>query len=163
MILEIVRSNDEIDTYDINTNGVSLSPHLQQAIDEDGPDDQVIRLPDTFKDQYMLIIEKYFNYFSHEPLPLKLPVPLPEKADISLVHAEIHEWMRPLTLTQLARMVEIAMYFELEALLDQVNAVLAISIMTNAKGVFKQFHEPSLTLTSKDSVSEKFPMFGAKT
>ena len=169
MYLEILRASGDIDVYDIAPKGVELSPVLAMMVpdpeegesgDEGGEDGgQVrVRLPVTFEDQYMKIIENYLNYFARESLPLKIATPLTSKKAEDLLHPRIYEWLQDYSLDTLATFRQICMFFEVDPLIEQVDAILAIAIVANPKEVFQTFHEPNLTLASKDSVSSEFPI-----
>lgn len=164
MRLGIARSNGEVDTYDICTNGVELSPFLSTLIEKNDSDheeeeeENPIHLPVTFEDKYMKIVENYLNYFSRESLPLKIATPINSSNSNDILHPRIYEWLQDFSFNQLATFRQICMYFELDPLIEQIDGILAISIVKNPKEVFKEFHEPNLTLASKDSVTEEFPI-----
>jgi hypothetical protein len=168
MYLEILRASGDTDVYDIAPKGVELSPVLAAMIpeqeegeseDEEADEGQLrVRLPVTFEDQYMKIIENYLNYFARESLPLIIATPLTSKKAEDLLHPRIYEWLQDYSLDTLARFRQICMYFEVDPLIEQVDAILAIAIVANPKEVFQTFHEPNLTLASKDSVSSEFPI-----
>lgn len=155
MKLEIARTHDEVDVYDVDDKCTLLSQVLAQFVNDDT---NVIRLPVHFEDMFMRIIEKYLNHFSKESLPLKLPMPLSDKSTQDILDPFIHEWVQELTLNELAKLRQVAMYFDLTPLIDQIDAILAIAIIQNPKEVFKTFHEPNLTMASKECVVEKFPI-----
>ncbi len=170
MRLEIARSDGNVDVYTILSNGVELSPVLsvmaKKEENENGSDQEeeetevgevLVKLPVLFEDMYMKIIESYLNYFARESLPLKITVPI-NSSSSNILHPRIYEWLQDFSLNQLARFRQICMYFEVDPLLDQIDAILAISIVKNPKDVFKDFHEPTLTLASKESATEEFPI-----
>ena len=169
MRLEIVRLDGEIDIYDVVNTGIALSPFLETIIpqpndnesggeEEDELGEVTIRLPVTFADKYMKVVESYLNYFSRESLPVKITLPITTKETVEVLHPRIFEWLQNFTLDELARLRQVCMFFQLDPLIDEIDATLAIAILSDPKSVFKQFHEANLTLASKESVVEEFPI-----
>jgi hypothetical protein len=149
---------DAVDTYTVSKEGVELSPVLPLAVGE--LDGEPVSLPVTFEDRYMRIVETYLNHFAHTPLPLKIATPLPKNADVAILHPRIYGWLREFTLDDLARCRQVCMYFEIDVLIDQIDAMLAITILKNPKDMFSQFHDSNFTLASKDRVMQQFPILG---
>lgn len=159
MKLEISRptvSDTHVDVYDLDDKASALSPVLEHLLE--GYDGDVLGLPVTFEHNYMQLVVQYLNYFAKASLPLKLPVPLPEKTGRDILHPQVDTWLHGLTLTQLARLRHVVMYFDITSFLDQIDGMLALAILHNPKDVFKTLHEPTLTLASKDSVTDIIPI-----
>ena len=176
MNLNITRPNGEIDTYTIPAKGIDLSSFLATLVQtkhdqhdqhdqhDEGQSDQEdakigdvdIVLPVTFEDVFMKVVESYLTYFAREPLPLKLVTPI--VTNINILHPRVYEWLQDFSFNQLANFREICMYFDLVPLIEQIDGILAISLVKNPKEVFKNFHEPTLTLASRDSVTDEFPI-----
>ena len=169
MRLEIDRPGGEVDVYTIPSGGVGLSSVLgvmtkhedegeSGGEEEDEMGETTVKLPVQFSDKFMNVVESYLNYFARESLPLKITTPIAPSSSVNILHPRIQEWLQDFSLAELARLRQICMYFELDPLIDQVDAILAISIITNPKDVFKDLHEPNLTLASKESVTNEFPI-----
>ncbi len=171
MKLVVTRQNAEEDVYDVCAQGLELSSVLKtMSTMSESPDgcsdqeeeigdelgEQTIHLPVTFAHKYMTIIVKFLNHFSTETLPLKIAQPIKSSKLEDVVHGVVLECIDGLSINQLSRLRQIATYFDMPCLLDQLDATLAIKIIQNPKEVFKELHEPNLTLVSKESVTEQF-------
>lgn len=181
MILEIVRADNNVDEYEISEFSTALSPTLAALVGvedsqnckydddmqnenngggKDNQDEEIrLRLPVTFEDHYMEILVQYFNFFAHNKLPALIKAPLNSAKPESLLHSRIYEWIQHLSPTELSRFRQIATFFQVQTLIDQIDGVLAIAILANPKDVLKEFHEPDLTLSSKQSVETRFVVF----
>lgn len=173
MKLIVTMPNAEDNVYEVCDQGLELSSVLKtmSSMSElpDGCSDheeeiggeleeQTIHLPVTFAHMYMTIIVKFLNYFSNETLPLKIAQPIKSSKLEDIVHDVVLECIDGLSINQLSRLRQIATYFDMPCLLDQLDATLAIEIIQNPKEVFKELHEPNLTLVSRESVSAQFPI-----
>lgn len=173
MKLVVSRQNAEEDVYDVCDQGLELSSVLKtMARLSESPDgfsdqeedigeeleEQTIHLPVSFEHKYMTIIVRFLNYFSNKTLPLKIVQPIRSNKLEDIVHGEVLECIDGLSINQLSRLRQIATYFDMSCLLDQLDATLAVKIIQNPKEVFKEIHEPNLTLVSKESVSAQFPI-----
>ena len=175
IVLSILRDHDEADTYEISKEAISLSSFLttmvQASLEEkEGESDQeeedardpldicCIDLPVQFEDEFMVVIREFLNYFATNTLPMKLEVPIIAKSKENALHPKILEWLSGFTLDQLSRLRQIVTYFDIESLLEQIDIYLAIEIIQRPKEVFKQFHEPTLTLASTDAIQQRFPI-----
>ena len=171
MKLVVSRQNAEEDVYDVCDQGLELSSVLKNIISmsespdgcsdqeeeiDDDLEDQTIHLPVSFAHNYMQIIVRFLNYFSNKTLPLKIAQPIRSNKLEDIVHGEVLECIDGLSINQLSRLRQITTYFDIPCLLDQLDATLAVKIIQNPKEVFKEIHEPNLTLVSKESVSTQF-------
>lgn len=173
IVLTISRDNEDVDTYDIPDAAVQLSTFLTTMIEtcdtnegesddeedvNDGLGGRRINLPVKFEHEYMTVITQFLTFFATNTLPLKAQVPITTKSKEDVIHPKILEWLTDFSLDQVSRLRQIATYFTIDGLLDQLDAYLAIEIIQNPKEVFKQFHEPTLTLASVDTVQQRFPI-----
>ena len=148
-------SEPKVDEYVIHTDAFHLSPVLETLINEEN--DEICVLPVHFEDQYMKLIERYFEFFSKNPLPKTIPKPLPAKCDASsILNDTIYSWIESLTLSQLSRLRQVCMFFDLEIFMNQLDAILALSFRTDIQCVLKEFHEPNVVLSSTESVTNQF-------
>lgn len=172
--LTISRGHEDVDTYDIPDAAVPLSTFLTTMIQtcdtkegesdeeedvQDGVSGRHIDLPVKFEHEYMTIIQRFLTFFATNTLPDTTQVPITTKSKADVIHPKILEWLTDFSLDQVSRLRQITTYFNIETLLDQLDAYLAIEIIQNPKEVFKQFHEPTLTLASTETVQNQFPIF----
>ena len=69
------------------------------------------------------------------------------------------ELLDKLTVTEISKLRQICTYFELTPFMNQIDAWLALKLLTEPKEVFKTFHEPNLTLAAQDVVIDKLAIF----
>ena len=173
IVLTISRDHEDVDTYEIPETAAPLSTFLTTMLEtcdtnegesedeedvNDGIDGRHINLPIKFEHEYMTIIQQFLTFFATNTLPMKAQVPITTKSKEDVIHPKIMEWLTDFSLDQISRLRQITTYFTIDSLLDQLDAYLAIEIIQNPKEVFKQFHEPTLTLASVDTVQQRFPI-----
>ena len=174
IVLTVSRDHEDVDTYDIPDAAVPLSAFLITMTEtcgtKDGESDEEedvndglcgrrIDLPVMFEHEYMTVIQRFLTFFATNTLPEKAQVPITTKSKTDVIHPKILEWLTDFSLDQVSRLRQITTYFSIDSLLDQLDAYLAIEIIQNPKEVFKQFHEPTLTLASTETVQNRFPIF----
>lgn len=173
IVLTISRDNEDVDTYDIPESAAPLSTFLNTMIESDdmnegesddegdvndGLGGRRINLPVKFEHEYMTVITQFLTFFATNTLPLKAQVPVTTKSKEEAIHPKILEWLTDFSLDQVSRLRQIVTYFSIDSLLDQLDTYLAIEIIQNPKEVLKQFHEPTLTLASAETVQQQFPI-----
>ena len=149
-------SQEDDRVYTIPEEGLCHSEILQIAA-QDHEEPTVIQLPVQFEHKYMTIIEQFLTYFATNVLPDRLPV-LPPKATYAVLHPQIYTWIQDLSLNELATLRQVCMYFGVEPLIDQLDSFLAISIQNDPYTIFKELHDPLLTLTSQDVIENDYPI-----
>ena len=174
IVLSISRDHEDVDTYEIPIMALPLSTFLATTTENlnekdgeseeeeeevnDGLGGRHIDLPVKFEHDYMTIIQQFLTFFATNTLPLKIKLPITTKSKEDVIHPKILEWLSGFSLNHLSRLRQIVTYFDIASLLEQIDAYLAIEIINNPKEVFKQFHEPTLTLASVDTVHQQFPI-----
>lgn len=163
IVIQRPGSEKSIDTYEIYDSCVSLSPTLEQFLnfyeenDEEPIEDQSkeILLPVSFEHKYMQIVCGYLNFFSTNDLPMKIT----NINKSTQVHFKIMELLDKLTIKEISKLRQICTYFELTAFMNQIDALLALKLLTNPKEILKTFHEPNLTLAAQDVVTNDLTIF----
>ena len=165
LVIQGSGSEQSIDSYELCDSCISLSPTLEQFVnfyeqndnDEEPIEDQSkeIILPVSFEQKYMQIVCGYLNFFASNDLPMKIT--FINKS--TQIHSKIMELLDKLTVTEISKLRTICTYFELTAFMNQIDALLAIKLLTNPKEILKTFHEPNLTLAAQDVVTNELAIF----
>ena len=69
-----------------------------------------------------------FKFFASNDLPMKLHLSI-----IPQIHSKIMELLDKLTVTEISKLRTICTYFELTAFMNQIDALLAIKLLTTRK------------------------------